>query len=330
MEHTHREPLLKVILIQDGVSNKVTCPLQPLCFFKGQVKGAFVCLYTITDLLEGKNEVHVGIIIHEQPHKLEEPEELGESQDLLVLELELPVDKFLFVFIKVLIILFGTEPQVGQFFFIVVVTLQAFIRDLDLILLDIGIRVRVRAKFIVESMVVLIVFTLISSLQEGNKEVSFMILNLGLLACFLIVFHGWDEQVIYFRQEHLREGQLFQYQEELLLCKPKSICLGESTEPLVDNQGYGECLQVQLSLLSIDLVDDLVIETGLYELVINGPLHVALLNQSIKIGHLECIEVVVDEGCLNEILQAQVRFGICSYSILKGCHNFNNHLNVLL
>jgi hypothetical protein len=120
-------------------------------------------------------------------------------------------------------------------------------------------------------------------------------------ASLLVFLHSGDIDIIYLIQESSRKGHLLQTSQELLFRQSEFISLSKPSELLVDDQTHCKVFQVEFGLVTEYFINDFAIEANLYKLVVNSPLHVTLLNQTIPIRHLESIKVIVDVTSLDEV-----------------------------
>lgn len=83
-----------------------------------------------------------------------------------------------------------------------------------------------------------------------------MELDLRPTASLFVFFHGGNIEIIYLAQESLREGNLFEAQQELFFIEAPLRYLSESTEILKYNKRHREVFKVEFILVSKYLVDD--------------------------------------------------------------------------
>lgn len=74
---------------------------------------------------------------------------------------------------------------------------------------------------------------LVTGLEEGDEEISFMEGDLRSLAGFFIFFHGGNVEVINLAQEGLGEGYLINTSQKLFFIQTPLRHLSESSEVLV-------------------------------------------------------------------------------------------------
>jgi len=117
--------------------------------------------------------------------------------------------------------------------------------------------------FFMESVFQVLDLAFVASLQESDQKVSLMEDHFGSLAGLLVFFHCRNIDVVYLVQKGSWECHLFQTGQELFFSETETVSLGESTELLVDDQTHWKVLEVEFSLITKYLVNDIGIESHL-------------------------------------------------------------------